>query len=168
MLCHNPKYILFLTNWRHCVAEVKFTNDYECGGIVSVMWWNSSEKRQNKNMEKMSLLCFESCCDMFIGTGMGWTPWGLYLIHVLGYWFGLLLLLDYYVFIWIKIGSWKRVWKNTRKMALLVILDLESVLCLGQKYLPSWKWRRKKLSKSVICPESQHGAFYPRIQLYYG
>ena len=49
-----------------------------------------------------------------------------------------------------KIGSWE-VWKNTRKMAILVFLDLESELCLGQKYFLLWKWKRKKLSKSEIC-----------------
>ena len=51
----------------------------------------------------------------------------------INYWFGLLLLLDYYVFVLIKIGSWE-VWKNTRKIAILVFLDLESEFCLGQKY----------------------------------
>ena len=65
-----------------------------------------------------------------------------------------------------KIGSWK-VWKDTRKMAIWVILDLESNLCLGQKYL-SWKLRRKKLSTCALCPESQHGEFDPRIQSYHG
>ena len=41
------------------------------------------------------------------------------------YSFGLLLLLNYYVFVLIKIGSWV-VWKNTRKIAILVFLDLKS------------------------------------------
>ena len=47
----------------------------------------------------------------------------------INYWFGLLLLLNYYVFVLMKISSWE-VWKNTRKMAILVFLDLESELCL--------------------------------------
>ena len=44
--------------------------DYECGGIVSVIWWDFLEKRQ-KIMEKMSLVCFESCCDMFMAADVG-------------------------------------------------------------------------------------------------
>ena len=82
-------------------------------------------------------------------------------------WFGLLLLLDYYVFVLMRIGSWE-VWKNTRKMAILVFLDLESELCLGQKYFLSWKWKRKKLSKSAICPVLQYGGFDTRIQSCHG
>ena len=125
--------------------------------------------KNEKKMEKISLLCFESCCDVFgiEGEKGASTRTRPYSCSSINHWFGWLLLLYYYVFVLIKIGSWE-VSKNTRKMAILVFLDLESELCLGQKYFLSWKWKRKKLSKSAICPVLQHGGFDPRIQSCHG
>ena len=126
-------------------------------------------RKKRKNVEKISLLCFESCCDVFGIEGEKGAPmrtWP-YSCTWINYWFGLLLLLDYYVFVLMKIGSWE-VWENTWKTAILIFLDLESELCLGQKYFLSWKWKWKKLSKSAICLVLQHGGFDPRIQSCHG
>ena len=125
-------------------------------------------QKKRKNMVKISLNCFESCCDVFgiegeKGALMRTRPHSCTWIT---YRFGWLLLLDYYVFVSMKIGSWE-VWENTRKMAILVFVDLESELCLGQKYFLSWKWKRKKLSKSAIGPVLKHGGFDPRIQSFH-
>ena len=78
------------------------------------MWRDSSEKTKKK--EKISSLCFESCCDVFGIEGEKGAPMRTrpYSCSWINYWFGLLLLLDYYVFVLMKIGSWE-VWKNTRK-----------------------------------------------------
>ena len=67
----------------------------------------------------------------------------------MNYWFGVLLLLDYHVFVLIKIGSWE-VWKNTRKIDILVFLDLESELCLSQKYFFLMKI---KTNKNYLNPQ---------------
>ena len=53
--------------------------------------------RKNKKKEKISLLCFESCCDVFGIEGKKGAPMRTR--------FGLLLLLDYYVFVLMKISS---------------------------------------------------------------
>ena len=126
-------------------------------------------RKKRKNMEKISLLCFESCRDIFGIEGEKGAPMRTrpYSCTWINYWFGLLLLLDYYVFVLMKIGTWEA-WKYTRKMAILVFLDLEFELCLGEKYYSSWKWKRKKLSKPVIYPVLEHGGFDPRIQSCHG
>ena len=174
MICNLQKYatsswfpVDFLSKWRR-FPQLKFTFDYKYDGIISVMRRDSS-KKTNKNMEKISLLCFESCCDIFGIEEEKEAPTRTrsYSYTWINYWFGLLLLLDYYVSVLMKIGP-REVWKNTRKMAILVFLDLESELCLDQKYFFSWKWRRKKLSKSAICPVLQHGGFDSRIKSCHG
>ena len=122
-------------------------------------------RKKRKKHGEISLLCFESCCDVFGIEGGKGAPMRTrpYSCNWINYWLGLLLLLDYYVFFFMKIGS-SKVWKNNRKMAILVFLDLGSELCLGRKYFLSWKWKRKKWSKSAICPVLQHGGSDPIIQ----
>ena len=120
----------------------------------TVEFFPSSEgilRKKRKNMEKISLLCFESCCGIFgiegeKGALMRIRPYSCTWIN---YWFGLLLLLDYYVLVLMKIGSWE-VWKNTRKIAILVFLDLESELWLGQKYFFVMKM---KMNKNDLNPQ---------------
>ena len=155
----------------------KLKTSFPPNNIYSRLWirWNCFRHvkgffgKNEKKMEKISLLCFETCRDVFGIEGKKEAPMRTrpYSCSWINYWFGLLLLLDYYSFVLMKIGSWK-VWKNTRKMAILIFLHFESELCLGKKYFLSWKWKRKKLSKSAICPVLQHGGFDPRIQSCHG
>ena len=49
------KIFFVLANWRHCFAQRKFIIDYECGAIVSVVWRDSSEKRQKNEENKFTL-----------------------------------------------------------------------------------------------------------------
>ena len=53
--------------------------------------------------------------------------------------------------------------RTTGKMAVLLILEVKSEICVGQKYLYLSKWRCYRWFKLLIHPGLQYGRFNPKI-----